>query len=275
MGEDPSVMACYDVKQRINLNKHFRSITVLCLFAAASVASAEVRPFLFTFTPPTTLEQRGSIHFDAGWGNGSLGFSEDPFIDQRLGAVGRLSSRLILFGNVGFGKNTDSKSIFSGQAQAFYEFRDKTKNRFGMGAGGGIRWERDGSNVALAILAGGWQVDAWRFDGNIIFEKANSPNRDPIDLIISMGWLHRLSKIMSIGFEVVGQDLEGFWEPNEAEGGARILVGPAIHFASGRWEGGLTGGYVLRPTISNRTSPADRSFGSNKVLLQISLGRTF
>jgi hypothetical protein len=109
----------------------------------------------------------------------------------------------------------------------------------------------------------------------MILEKASSPDRDPIDLIVSTGWSHRVTSIMYLGVEAVGQDLEGFWEPNEAEGGARILVGPSIHFLIEPWKAGVAGGYIFRPTISERTSAADRFFGSNRMAIQISIGREF
>jgi hypothetical protein len=35
-----------------------------------------------------------------------------------------------------------------------------------------------------------------------------------------------------VGVEMIGEDLEGFWEPNEAEGGARLLIGPSMRVAS-------------------------------------------
>lgn len=106
-------------------------------------------------------------------------------------------------------------------------------------------------------------------------EKASSPDRDPIDLIMSMGWSHRVTSMIYLGVEAVGQDLEGFWEPNEAEGGARILLGPSVHFLMAPWKAGVAGGYIFRPTVSDRTSVANRFFGSNRMAIQISFGREF
>lgn len=251
------------------------ALIVVFFFSFCPEARAQVRPFLFTVTLPDTTERQAIVHFDAGWGDGSLGFSEEPFIDERIGAIWRANSRWAMLGNFGFGKDSDSDIAFSGQAQVFYVFRDRPDARFSLSAGGGMRWERDGGNVALATVLTGWETPAWRFDGNVVFEKANSSDRDPIDLIVSTGWLYKISSPIGIGVEVVGQDLEGFWETNEAEGGARILVGPTIHFTSGFWEAGITGGYVFRPTVSNQTSPADRPFGSDRILLQITVGRAF
>jgi hypothetical protein len=257
------------------LSKQF---SFLILFFAmqgyAMLASAQERPFLYTLTLPT-VARGANVHFDAGWGDGSLGFSEAPFLDYRAGGLWRFHSNWTALGNVGIGQDDESNTFFTGQAQMFYSFRNEPQQRFNLSAGGGIRFERDGSNVALMSLIGGWKAPSWRFDGNMVLEKADAPDRDPVDLIVSMGWLHSINNVMSLGVEAVGQDLEGFWDPNEAEGGARILLGPTLHLNSGPWEAGLGGGYVFWPTFNNRTSGADRAFGNSRWALQLSFTRDF
>ena len=53
-----------------------------------------------------------------------------------------------------------------------------------------------------------------------------------------------------------GEDLEAFWDPAEAEGGARILIGPSIHIGPRRrgWQLSAAGGPTLRPSDSGRSS---------------------
>jgi hypothetical protein len=135
-------------------------------------------------------------------------------------------------------------------------------------------WGDGDGGVALMRVISGWKTPGWRLDGNVVLEKANSPDRDPLDLIVSMGWLHRVTGSFSAGIETVGQDLEGFWEPNEAEGGARILLGPSLHFHDKEWEAGLAGGYVFWPTLNDRVSPAERPFGSSRWALQLSFAHS-
>ena len=36
---------------------------------------------------------------------------------------------------------------------------------------------------------------------------------------------------ISLGVEAIGEDLEGFWEEEEAEGGARLLMGPSLRIS--------------------------------------------
>jgi hypothetical protein len=67
------------------------------------------------------------------------------------------------------------------------------------------------------------------------------------------------------GVEAIGEDLEGFWEADEAEGGARVLVGPSLHVAppNQRWQVGIAGGPMFHATRSGRSSPATRGLPSS------------
>lgn len=243
-------------------------------FVTSIYSEPQIKPFLFTSSPSTSNDQKVTLHFDAGLGDGSLGFSDAPSADSRIGVEWNLNSRWMFLGNTSFGKD-ESHTVLTGQIEGLYALRNNPEGKFRAAAGGGVRWERDGGNVLLLKFLGGWQAQQWRFDTNMTLEKASSPDRDPIDLIWSMGWSHRVSSMMYLGVEAVGQDLEGFWEQNEAEGGARILVGPSIHFFAEPWNAGVAGGYIFRPTFNDRSSVADRFFGSNRMAIQISLGREF
>src|SRR4051812_49268242 len=99
-------------------------------------------------------------------------------------------------------------------------------------AGGGLLREADGIDVALVRLVVGSDHDAWRLHGNLMFQKPLVSNRDAVDLVTTVGWAYRLSGSVSVGVETIGEDLEGFWDATEAEGGARILAGPSFHIGA-------------------------------------------
>ncbi len=84
--------------------------------------------------------------------------------------------------------------------------------------------------------------------------------RDEFDLITSVGWARKLSRGVSLGVEAIGEDLEGFWDSQEAGGGARLLAGPSIHVAPAgrRWQFTATGGPVFHSSDTGRTSSALR-----------------
>jgi hypothetical protein len=80
-----------------------------------------------------------------------------------------------------------------------------------------------------------------------------------------MGVARHVLPALHVGVEMIGEDLEGFWEAEEAEGGARILLGPSIRPAppSARWQLSVAGGPVLHATRSAGTSVATRSLPSS------------
>jgi hypothetical protein len=259
----------------MTMNKFRLAITLLLMILFVTTVHAQQRPFLYSVSIPQPEDRGFVLHFDAGWGSGSLGSPESSFIDRRVGVVWRANSKWTILANAGFGENSHSKTAFSGQAELFYGLKNSSSHGFSMSLGGGMRWEKEDGAVALLHAISGWRSNRWLFESNMIFEKANSPDRDPADLIVSLGWLYHISPSISLGVEAVGQDLEGFWESQEAEGGARILSGPAMHLNLREWEVGIAGGYVFRPTNSIRTSTADRAFGSDRIAVQFSLSRSF
>jgi hypothetical protein len=126
--------------------------------------------------------------------------------------------------------------------------------------GGGVLHEAGGTNVLLARLVGGKDGERWRMAGNLIFQKPLSGERDAVDLITTFGWSRRLTPAVSLGVETVAEDLEGFWDPFEAEGGARILVGPSLHVSppGRKWQLTATGGPSVHPNHTGRSSGAVR-----------------
>jgi hypothetical protein len=127
-------------------------------------------------------------------------------------------------------------------------------------AGGGIVHEVTGSNALLVRLVGGHEAELWRLHGNLLLQKPLDPARDAVDLITTLGWARRVTPALALGVEAVAEDLEGFWDPLEAEGGARILLGPSLHLApAGRpWQIVATGGPTFHPSDTGRASGAIR-----------------
>jgi len=55
---------------------------------------------------------------------------------------------------------------------------------------------------------------------------------DEVDLIFSAAFSYGLTDWMRLGAESVLEDAEGFWDTEEAEGGAKMLLGPTAYFAA-------------------------------------------
>jgi hypothetical protein len=128
--------------------------------------------------------------------------------------------------------------------------------------GGGIRQEWDGTRVLIGRVLAGADVGRGRLQGSLVMERAvSSPvRRDAADVVTSLGWSRRIRERIAIGVEGIGQDLEGFWNPAEAEGGTKLLVGPSVHVhsRSREWTASVTAGPALH-TSSTALSPSVRA----------------
>jgi hypothetical protein len=120
--------------------------------------------------------------------------------------------------------------------------------------GGGIREEWDGTRVLVGRVLAGTDVRRGRLEGSLVMERAvaSAVRHDAADVVTSVGWSRRVGDRMAVGVEGIGQDLEGFWDPSEAEGGAKLLVGLSLRLQSknGDWSASAVVGPVMRSTSS-------------------------
>ncbi len=133
--------------------------------------------------------------------------------------------------------------------------------RLSVAGGGGIRQQWDGTGVLIGRALAGSDIGHGRLQGSVVLERALSSSlpRDAADVVTSLGWSRRVGSDLSVGVEGIGQDLEGFWNSAEAEGGAKLLVGPSLRLQpkSGDWTASLTAGPVMQ-TVSTMTPPDSR-----------------
>ena len=63
---------------------------------------------------------------------------------------------------------------------------------------------------------------------------------------------YRVWRNLLAGVEALGEDLEGFWEEDEAEGGAKLLIGPSVNLSpkDSRFSLSACGGPVIYATRS-------------------------
>jgi hypothetical protein len=231
---------------------------LLCalIVATAVPAAAQERPFLFSVT--TAAEAKPALRFDYDVGVGERAFQSDitnqP--EQRLG-VQASSGRVTLVARFGIAE-VGSSYQSSQSGEALYSFFGQGRP-IALAAGGGLLHEAGGVNVLLMRVVAGRSTTSSHLYGNALFQKPLSSERDTVDVITSVGWARKLSRAVSMGVEAIGEDLEGFWETEEAEGGARLLAGPSLHISPGsRWQLTATGGPVFHPSDTGRSSGALR-----------------
>ena len=224
------------------------------------------QPFLFSVNTLTKENIKWNIHYSGSYGERTDGQFGYDGLGQQLGVKGYLGSRLTLYATAAVGFANRGGVTSAEQVEVIRDLiGGKKASGFRLGAGLGI--SRDWSNTGSAIsrITAFFDQTNWQLTGNLRFEKAFDKTRDKLDFISSFGFQHRISNQWYLGFEALGQDLEGFWEKDEAEGGAKLMIGPSINLVpdNSRLSFSFAGGPVFYATRSSVIpSEAIREIGS-------------
>ena len=230
-----------------------------------SVAYTQERPFLFTYAPSELIPRLIVLQYDAAYGRETFEPLGGDNVEQTVGVQTGLTNSIILSGKIGFA-TTNITTSTSQHIELLMRVIKSQDVEFDVSAGPGFRHEYSGTNVFLGRVIIGRRFANWQVYSNLLFEKPFSDNRDDLDLLLTMGCSYNISNVIHLGFEVVGQDLEGFWEADEAEGGATLFLGPTISAVIPESSYTLTlgAGPIIRATQSNRISSAMRDYPSLK-----------
>ena len=190
-------------------------------------------PFLFSVTTLTREDLKWSMDYSASYGERVTGPFGYEGIGQNFALKGYLGKQFTLYANAALGFSGKDNVASMQHAEVLHDFLGGRKN-LGLRLGVGVGATRDYSNVKslMTRIALSYDATSWKAGGNLLLEKAFGNNRDAIDVITSFGFHYRLRNNFYGGFETVGEDLEGFWDPKEAEGGAKLLVGPSLNMTS-------------------------------------------
>ena len=231
--------------------------------------SAQERPFIFSVaTAKPSTEERVRVDFETGAGERAFASDTENRPEQRIG-VQISAGRFTVLTRVGI-SSVGSAYESSQSGELLVSLVERGASRFALAAGGGVQHEAGGVNVLLARVVAIREVPAWRAHANLLLQHPLAAGRDAVDLATSAGWDYRFTPGVGVGVELVGEDLEGFWDPAEAEGGARLLLGPSMHVMPGgkRWQLTAAGGPTLHPNANPRSSdalrdlpPTDRRWG--------------
>ncbi len=170
--------------------------------------------------------------YDVGVGDTAFRGTQSNGPEKRIGIQASLG-RWTFVGRVGVA-SSDVTYQTSQQGEVLYSVFTQASSGVAVAVGGGMLREPGGTTVALARVVAGREFGAWRLHGNALFQKATATGRDPLDLVTTVGWARRLGASVSLGVEGIAEDVEGSWNPAEAEGGARLLIGPSLHVAPPR-----------------------------------------
>ena len=250
-------------------------VILLALSLPAATAGQD-RPFVYSLTTTTdTPASQIRVDLDVGIGEDSFHQQVSNGPEQRLG-VQASRGRLTFVGKAGFATVADTYQT-SEQGELFVSLPALGMSRSALAVGGGVLHEAGGANVLLLRVTGGRESPRARLYGNLLFEKPLVPGRDSLDLITSVGLAARVTPAWALGIEAIGEDLEGFWNPSEAEGGARILIGPSIHLAPPQkpWQVSVAGGPSFHPSTSPFMSDAVRALPPTTAAYSYAVRTTF
>ncbi len=267
------------------MSTHHRRAAALALaglLVVAATASAQTRPFVFSVVTSPAEDRSGAGRaWTAFYGAGYAERTAEPFgydgVEQRVGVQGRLGRRLTLVGAVGLGASGEATRSSQEAEMLVDVLGPASRLRVAVGAGGRREWT--GTSVALGRACVSWSAGGTLVSTNVRLEKPLAADRDAIDVITTAGWLQSVGRGLRVGVEAVGEDLEGFWEAEEAEGGAKLYAGPAVHWAAadGRVWASASGGPIVYATRSDRTSTAPRPLeaAGNGFTVRASVGFSF
>lgn len=251
------------------IRKIYASLLAIAFFSAPAYTQSlnngpnaslgQPQPFLFTVNTLNPSGRSWSLNYSGGYGERTvtpLGYNG---VDQNFTVKGYLGSRvtMLISAGIGFGKDGQVGSLQ--QAEFLRDFiGGNSPTDLRIGASLGFRREFDNSKVALTRITAAYDKLNWKLGANVRFEKAFATGRDGVDIISSIGVHRKISNQFFGGLEAIGQDLEGFWETDEAEGGARLLIGPSLNYApvSSRLSFTLCGGPIIYATRSTSTTAA-------------------
>jgi hypothetical protein len=234
-------------------------------FGAAQPVMAQAHPFVYSFVPDAPpLASPLVIYADVGYGRDLFSALGPERFEQRVGGQVALGRRVTVLAQLGLAANDDAVvSRTTAQAELVASALPQTSRAILAFGVGGIH-DYSGTGVALGRAVVGFRTTKSLVAGNLRLERpftraggTRSLSRDALDVITTVGFTREISTNVRLGVESVAEDLEGFFEPDEAEGGAKLMLGPSVGLGhrSARWSLTVAGGPVVQLTRSN-TSPA-------------------
>jgi hypothetical protein len=217
-------------------------------------------PFLYSVTTLTQQDLKWSMHYAGSYGEGVEGPFGYEGVSQQIAVKGYLGDQFTLYANAALGIPRGNNNNLS-SAQQVEVIRDFIggKRDMGLRIGIGLGASNDFSNSKslLSRVTVSFDTPYLKASGNVLFEHTFASGRDPVDVITNLGFQYCLIGNLFGGFEAVGQDLEGFWETDEAEGGAKILIGPSLSMSpkKSKLSFSLCCGPEIHATHSTVTNP--------------------
>jgi len=249
----------------------------------AALAAAPVAPAVGAEAPVPYLYERegqgeaGRVTFEleSGYGTrearpfGRHGFEQ--LVRARWQALSWLAAEVgggLLAPSSGRARGSVTTELVFGPLNAVDHFLD-------LSVGLGYRFDYDEVHVPYLRLALGRAFGPFHVVLSGIAEIPTGGDRDEVDLILGLAGSYGITSWCRLGFELVAEDIEGYWEREEAEGGAKIVLGPTLAFAVGdHIDLRLNAGAILAATHSTPTRGAGETIDGG-FLGRLAIGYSF
>lgn len=213
------------------MNRFFWSSVLLAVLVSSPGARAEDLPFVFQAVPQA--EAPGSVFggYAISYGRRATPPLAPDGVEHAwfagFHALETLSARL--------SATLATRERLSGRAwrlgaEVRQVLLSRERHGVDLGVTAGYSRELDRAHVVAGSLQAAGAMGPVEVAGTVYLEKAFAAGRDAVDVIVTAGAAYAVASFASLGLEYQGQDLEDLWEREEAEGGARHLVGPSATF---------------------------------------------
>lgn len=251
------------------------AIAVVTLLQLPGVCNAQGRPFVYSLLPAAPATPANRLYADMAYGHDLFQNLGPENFEQRVGLVAPLRAALSLVAEVGWAPHDDATradATVRGELLA----RLPVRGRATLALSAGAMRDYSRTPVALARVVFGYAWPRTVVAANLRIEhpfgdEARDDGRDPLDVIVTSGVSHAVSGTFRLGVESVAEDLEGLVESDEAEGGAKLMLGPSLGFAppGAHWSVVLTAGPVLHlssSSVDGSSSGAPRDLTNGSII---------
>ena len=185
----------------------------------------------FTITPEQAEKGKFYFNYESGYSVRAMRPFGEEGVEQRAGIVLGLTKRFSLWGVAGAVADKSTGMRFgSGQFELMGKILTQKKHGLNFSASVGYLREYLGTNVLMGRLAVSRTLRRFHVQGNAIFEKPFARYRDAVDVITTFAAGYHIRPTIWAGIDAIGEDLEGLVESDEAEGGAKFMIGPTVLF---------------------------------------------
>jgi len=172
-----------------------------------------------------------SMQYELGYGSReSRNFTQEG-IEQGVRGRFQILDWLAIEGFGGLvvdARRTETKG-YAGSFEVIGRLLNQNRHHINLDLGGGYIYDYRGDHVPRVRLTLGWAHK--KFDialGSLVEIPVGNAGRDEADVVTTLAFSYAFKDWLRIGWETGFEDIEGFFESEESEGGAKTIFGPTF-----------------------------------------------